>query len=310
MSAPVVTIVHCWSSPRSRSTALLYSFESRGDDTVAIDESLYRRWLREKIGAASCGNGGGGGGGGGDCAVVTRPYAEALLRGSPPDGDVNGGDDDDDSWRWERERKSSDERVYDAVRSIVIGGGEGGDEDGDGDHGGGGVVFLKQMAKFSHLFDFDANWEKKTCGDECNMTPKNEWREKCSQLLLDAPGGEWEIRHRHLLLIRDPMSVLSSWMGKSGSVHGNNPHPDEVGITQLSDVYSRVLGSSMNRCGDADGGVGGEDNNNLVVIDSDDLASNPRVSLREICDAFGIEYRDSMLNWSRGPHACDGPWGA
>ena len=307
MSAPVVTIVHCWSSPRSRSTALLYSFESRGDDTVAIDESLYRRWLREKIGA-SCGNGGGGGGGGGDCAVVTRPYAEALLRCSPPDEDVNRGDDDDDAWRWERERKSSDERVYDAVRSLVIGGGgEGGG--GDGDRGGGGVVFLKQMAKFSHLFDFDANWEKKTGGDECDM-PKNEWREKCSQLLLDAPGGEWEIRHRHLLLIRDPMSVLSSWMGKSGSVHGNNPHPDEVGITQLSDVHSRVLGSSMNRRGDADGGVGGEDNSNLVVIDSDDLASNPRVSLREICDAFGIEYRDSMLNWSRGPHACDGPWGA
>ena len=307
MSAPVVTIVHCWSSPRSRSTALLYSFESRGDDTVAIDESLYRRWLREKIGA-SCGNGGGGGGGG-DCAVVTRPYAEALLRCSPPDEDVNRGDDDDDSWRWERERKSSDERVYDAVRSLVIGGGgEGGGGDEDGDRGG-GVVFLKQMAKFSHLFDFDANWEKKTGGDECDMT-KNEWREKCSQLLLDAPGGEWEIRHRHLLLIRDPMSVLSSWMGKSGSVHGNNPHPDEVGITQLSDVHSRVLGSSMNRRGDADGGVGGEDNSNLVVIDSDDLASNPRVSLREICDAFGIEYRDSMLNWSRGPHACDGPWGA
>ena len=294
----VVTIVHCWSSPRSRSTALLYSFEARGDDTVALDESLYRRWLREKIGAPSGGNGGGGGG---DCAV-TRPYAEALLRGVAPD------DDDDDAWRWERERKSSDERVYDAVRSLVIGGGgEGGG--GDGDRGGGGVVFVKQMAKFSHLFDFEDNWEKKTCGDERDM-PKNEWREKCSQLLLDAPGGEWEIRHRHLLLIRDPMSVLSSWMGKSGSVHGNNPHPDEVGISQLSDVYSRVLGSSMNRRGDADGGGGGEDNNDLVVIDSDDLASNPRLSLREICDAFGIEYRDSMLNWSRGPHACDGPWGA
>ena len=280
-----VTIVHCWSSPRSRSTALLYSFEARGDDTVAIDEPLYRRWLREKIGSSNSGGNGG----------VTRPYAEALLRGVAPDDGVDGGDDDE--WRWEREGKSSDERVYDAVRSLVIGGGDRG--------GGGGVVFLKQMAKFSHLFDFDANWEKKqTGGDECDG-PKSEWREECSRLLLDAGGG-WEVRHRHLLLIRDPMSVLSSWMGKSGTVHGNNPHPDEVGIAQLSDVYMRVLGSSMNRRG-ADGGGG---DNNLVVIDSDDLASNPRASLRDICDALGIEYRDSMLTWSPGPHACDGPWGA
>jgi len=33
----VITVIHCWSAPRSRSTALLYSFEARGDDCVAID---------------------------------------------------------------------------------------------------------------------------------------------------------------------------------------------------------------------------------------------------------------------------------
>ena len=35
-----ITVVHCWSAPRSRSTAMLYSFESRGADTVALDEPL------------------------------------------------------------------------------------------------------------------------------------------------------------------------------------------------------------------------------------------------------------------------------
>ena len=42
-------IIHCWSAPRSRSTALLYSFEARGSSTIALDEPLYRRWLEEKI---------------------------------------------------------------------------------------------------------------------------------------------------------------------------------------------------------------------------------------------------------------------
>ena len=39
-----ITIVHCWSAPRSRSTALMYAFNSRSD-CVCLDEPLYRRWL-------------------------------------------------------------------------------------------------------------------------------------------------------------------------------------------------------------------------------------------------------------------------
>ena len=56
------------------------------------------------------------------------------------------------------------------------------------------------------------------------------------------------------------MRPLGSWISKSGNVHGNNPHPDEVGITQLIDVYSKVLGSSMIRAEEED----------VIVIDSDD----------------------------------------
>ena len=92
-----------------------------------------------------------------------RPYADALLHGvAPPpsrteedsyhDDDDDNNDHDDETWRWERERKSQDEHVYDAVRSLVEGsGGSGSDIDG--------CVFLKQMVKFSNLFDFDINWE-------------------------------------------------------------------------------------------------------------------------------------------------------
>jgi hypothetical protein len=53
----------------------------------------------------------------------------------------------------------------------------------------GGVVFCKHMAKHSFLYDFD---------EECSVEIKNT-----------------EVVHRHLLLIRDPVAVLSSW-GVSG----------------------------------------------------------------------------------------------
>ena len=89
-----ITIVHCWSAPRSRSTALLYSFEARcqDGDTVALDEPLYRRWLCEKLRGGAGGDGDGG---------VTRPYAAALLRGAAPGGGAGA----DDAWRWEREKQ-------------------------------------------------------------------------------------------------------------------------------------------------------------------------------------------------------------
>eukprot|EP00581_Thalassiosira_minuscula_P014340 CAMPEP_0183729772 /NCGR_PEP_ID=MMETSP0737-20130205/31159_1 /TAXON_ID=385413 /ORGANISM="Thalassiosira miniscula, Strain CCMP1093" /LENGTH=681 /DNA_ID=CAMNT_0025962053 /DNA_START=97 /DNA_END=2142 /DNA_ORIENTATION=- len=266
-----ITIIHCWSAPRSRSTALLYSFEARGDgkdDTVALDEPLYRRWLGEKI---SGGNGNYG---------ISRPYAEPFLRGEAPAE----GDNDEEAWRWEREEQCFNERVYHAVKSLVDNGKQ---EDG--------CIFVKHMAKFSHLFNFDTNWETDSVkGYDCNESLA---RGICMQYLSD---NKVEIQHKHLLLIRDPISCLGSWMGKSGDVHGNNPRPDEVGVTQLLDVYSEVLGSSMSR--------GSEEGDDVLVIDSDDLAAYPRKSLQDLCAAFRIEYRDSMLKWQSGPHKCDGPW--
>ena len=295
-----ITIIHCWSAPRSRSTALLYSFEarsknnthgstvaSRRGDTIALDEPLYRRWLEEKVQ---------GGGGTSSTASnnansttnygISRPYAEPFLKGVAPKG--NDDDDDDDAWRWEREKQCLNERIYRAIKSII--------ETENNENGG--VIFLKQMAKFAHLFDFETNWETETN----NSADAKYWKDQIQQLLrISLSKGDanyLELRHKHVLLIRDPLSVLASWMGKSGQVHGNNPHPDEVGIVQLLDVYSKVMGASMNN----------QTNDDVIVIDSDDLAAQPRKSLQELCAALNIDYRDSMLQWQSGPHECDGPW--
>lgn len=88
-------------------------------------------------------------------------------------------------------------------------------------------------------------------------------------------------------------------MGKSGDVHQNNPHPEEVGIVQLLDVYSKVMGATFNNDGSKAG---------AIVIDSDDLASQPVKMLQELCASLDIDYRDSMLRWKNGKHECDGPW--
>jgi branched-subunit amino acid aminotransferase/4-amino-4-deoxychorismate lyase len=228
---------------------LLYSFEARGSNTIALDEPLYRRWLREK--GKNCG--------------ISRPYAEPFLAGiAPSDEDV------EEAWRWEREKQCFNERIYHSVKTLL-----------KRENNKGGVIFAKEMAKFASLFDFETNWES-------DKDDSNKWRDKCLQLLSES---DVRLDHKHMLLVRDPVSVLGSWMNSS-DVHGSNPHPDEIGITQLLDVYAKVIGGD----------------HAVVVIDSDDLADEPSKSLQELCSALNIGYDESMLQWKAGVHECDGPW--
>jgi hypothetical protein len=128
---------------------------------------------------------------------------------------------------------------------------------------GSGVIFCKHMAKHSFLYDFDK---------ECKVEGVN-------------------LVHQHLLLIRDPVAVLSSW-GKSGGVHGNNPSSDEVGIVPVLAIFSKL----ENR------------HPRAVLLESDELVTNPEGTIANLCFDLSIVYRECMLSWPSGSHKCDGPW--
>jgi len=237
-----ITVVHCWSAPRSRSTALLYSFEALGDDNcVAYDEPLYRDYLEQKEDS------------------VTRPYLKELITGTPPEGD------DDDSNKWKRELLSLQERLALGAAKLNT-------------TSGGGVIFCKHMSKHSFLYDFD---------NECEVA-------ECDN------GVTIQLIHRHVLLIRDPVAVLSAW-GMVGDVHGNNPTSEELGFISLMTIYSKLESKTISS-GDDD------DKRRVVVIDSDELAKDPKASLSDLCKRLSLDYSDSMLSWKKGEHECDGPW--
>ncbi len=224
-----IIVIHCWSAPRSRSTALLYSFEARGDDCAAIDEPLYREWLVAK----------------GDS--VARPYLKEMIEGVPPEENAT----EEEACQWKRELSSLKERISEAAARFKSN----------------GIIFCKHMAKHSFLYDFDR------------------------EIIIEGV----DLIHRHLLLIRDPVDVLSSW-GSSSDVHGNNPTSDEVGIVPLLTIYSKL--ESRGKSGDY----------HPAILESDDLVSDPEGTLTAICASIGIPYKESMLTWKSGPHACDGPW--
>jgi hypothetical protein len=65
--ASSVRTIHCWSGPRSGSTAFMYSWDSRSD-TRAVDEPLYAHHLTKR-------------------PALKRPYRDALLKAQSNDGE-------------------------------------------------------------------------------------------------------------------------------------------------------------------------------------------------------------------------------
>jgi protein-lysine N-methyltransferase EEF2KMT len=242
--AKEIIVVHCWSAPRSRSTALLYSFEARGaETTVALDEPLYGAWLRAASTRAS--------------VAVTRPYlSHMLLGGTVPDGATP-----DEIARWRREQLPLRERIREAALALAA-----------GQHSPIErrqlLIFCKEMAKFSDVYDFDGE------SNNSNSTVEDE----------NGDGGATTVIrlvHRHVLLIRDPAAVLSSW-GAAGTVHGNNPTIAEVGVVPMLSIYSKLQSN------------GSSSGNNVTVIDSDELVRDPPGVLKSLCDELGVDYSDSM----------------
>lgn len=121
-----IVVVHCWTAPRSRSTALLYSFEARGSATcVAIDEPLKREWLIAQ----------------GD--NVQRPYKNYMIDGSFPDKP-------EEEHLWARETLSLGERIHQAA--LRLAGSEAVQPGGEP-----GLIFIKHMSKTHFLYDFETD---------------------------------------------------------------------------------------------------------------------------------------------------------
>ncbi|CAB9504014.1 branched-chain-amino-acid aminotransferase [Seminavis robusta] len=121
-----ITVVHCWTAPRSRSTALLYSFEARGKNCVAIDEPLKREWLISK------GN------------QVQRPYQINMIEGVPPN------DRPEEELLWKRETLSLGERIHAAAQKLMAN-----DKANDTDNEDPPLIFIKHMSKTHFLYDFE-----------------------------------------------------------------------------------------------------------------------------------------------------------
>jgi Sulfotransferase domain len=88
---------------------------------------------------------------------------------------------------------------------------------------------------------------------------------------------------RHAFLIRNPAEVLVSYAKVRGE-----PTLEDVGLPQQVELFERYGGP---------------------VVDARDVLEDPEGTLRSLCEALGVEFLPSMLQWPAGPRDTDGVWG-
>lgn len=108
--------------------------------------------------------------------------------------------------------------------------------------------------------------------------------------LLPDIDRQWIFRDEFVnaFLIRDPREMLTSLVRVT-------PEPTlaDTGLPQQLELFNEV----RHRTGATP-----------VVLDSQDVLTNPRGLLSAACARFGIPFSDAMLHWPAGRRATDGVW--
>jgi hypothetical protein len=158
-----------------------------------------------------------------------------------------------------------------------------------------------------YAYYLKATGKKHPGADEVIATGETDWRKVVARLTGPVPSGkgiffqkqmahhllpevdrEWLSGVTNCFLIRDPREVIASYIKKQ-----EDPMLDDLGFVQQTEIFQWVRGGT---------GVA------PPVIDARDVLENPKRILELLCDAVGVEFRESMLSWPSGLRDTDGVW--
>ena len=108
--------------------------------------------------------------------------------------------------------------------------------------------------------------------------------------MVPAINLDWMAHCRNAFLIRDPRSVVASYIQKR-----NDVTLDDIGLVRQQELFQR----EADRLGVAP-----------PVIDGACILENPAHWLSKLCMALAVDYSDAMLSWPAGKRDTDGVWGS
>lgn len=91
----------------------------------------------------------------------------------------------------------------------------------------------------------------------------------------------------NVLYIRDPRAIIRSY-----SKVIEQPVASDVGINQVKRINDFLI----------------ENNQPVIILDSDDLVRDPEKTLSLLCKRLGLDFEEHMLHWPAGPKTYDGVW--
>ncbi len=97
----------------------------------------------------------------------------------------------------------------------------------------------------------------------------------------------WTLGFRNVLLIRDPVEVVASYVRTRATCE-----PDDIGLLQQGWLLE----------------LWDEHDMDVPVIDASDFLRAPEEHLRWLCNWLGLVFTARMLSWSPGPRESDGVW--
>src|SRR6266550_6654507 len=114
------------------------------------------------------------------------------------------------------------------------------------------------------------------------------YQKQMTHHLLPDVDRQWLCRVTNCFLIRDPREVIVSYIKKQG-----DPTLEDLGFVQQAEIFDWVRAHTRAT---------------PPVIDARDVLENPKRILGLLCDAVGVEFRESMLSWPPGLRETDGSW--
>jgi sulfotransferase family protein len=114
------------------------------------------------------------------------------------------------------------------------------------------------------------------------------FQKQMSHHLLREVDREWLGAVKNCFLIRDPGEVIASYVKKR-----EDPVLQDLGFMQQVEIFdfvrTRVKATPP-------------------VLDAKDVLEDPGRILRQLCEAVGVEFSESMLSWPPGLRETDGIW--
>jgi hypothetical protein len=106
--------------------------------------------------------------------------------------------------------------------------------------------------------------------------------------LLPEMGTDWVHDLRNAFLLREPSAMLTSLMEVLPT-----PTLADTGLKQQWDLFETLRAATGTP---------------PPVLAARDVLIDPEATLRALCDALGVPFRDTMLSWEPGRRESDGLW--